>query len=832
MTTRLRRPMLVLGTTILFIQSVCMPVGMVYAETKMDTEEKELMELLPTIEEVGECEVTDGDSKPKLNIQTEESQQITDQDNISSEEKEIKNSEQSTKENETDTNQDSKGTRIDESRNGIWGTVSWSWNSGTQTITLQGGTAGTVSSAPWKILTDVVTITVEGRVLLPSTSANLFAGLPHLERINQAENFDVSHVTNMFGMFQNTSNLKTVDVSTWDTSKVTNMTQMFLGASSIEMLDVSKWDTSSVTSMFAMFQNTSKLKTLNVSTWDTSSVTNMAQMFIRVSSIEKLDVSTWDTSSITNMTQMFLGASSIEMLDVSKWDTSNVNSMRAAFQNTSNLKTLDVSTWDTSKVTNMTQMFLGASNIEMLDVSKWDTSSVTTMFGMFQNTSNLKTLDVSTWDTSNVNNMTQMFLGASNIEMLDVSKWDTSSVTNMFGMFQNTSKLKTLNVSTWDTSSVTNMAQMFIRASSIEMLDLANWNTTNVSSATNMFVNTPNLSEIRLGTRSRFDHLSSPPEMSTIPSSDQYTGNWVYYLNQANTIPETYITYSPTNFWREYDGTNPGNYQWQTTGSVAVHYRDINDQAVNPPERITGGIRAPFQIEEKEIDGYTLKEVPNNTSGRFTEEEQVIVFRYMKDIVYPVDPLNPEVDVDPENPPELPENQGTLSIDFISSFTFGSQAISAQTKRYYAQPQRLLNHDGTLNDAEERPNYIQVSDRRPDNERKGWTLAVTQNNQFTDRQGNQLRGARLVLNNQQFTSVQENGEPMLQNQDAVALIPEQKMPLVTARNGQGAGTWIYRFGDGESAGESVALEVPPSADPRATTYQTTLTWELSAVPDN
>ncbi|WP_429976771.1 WxL domain-containing protein [Enterococcus sp. AZ051] len=200
--------------------------------------------------------------------------------------------------------------------------------------------------------------------------------------------------------------------------------------------------------------------------------------------------------------------------------------------------------------------------------------------------------------------------------------------------------------------------------------------------------------------------------------------------------------------------------------------------------------------------------------------------------VSPVDPLDPEIDVNPENQPKLPEDQGLLSIDFISSFTFGSQAISAQTKRYYAQPQRLLNHDGTLNDVEERPNYIQVSDRRPDNERKGWTLAVTQNSQFTDRQGNQLRGARLLLNNQQFASVQENGEPTLQNQDGVVLLPEQKIPLVTASNGQGAGTWVYRFGDGESAGESVALEVPPSADPRATTYQTTLTWELSAVPDN
>ncbi|MEB6088248.1 BspA family leucine-rich repeat surface protein, partial [Enterococcus casseliflavus] len=759
---RFRRPMLVLGTTILFIQSVCMPVGMVYAQTTMDTEEKELMELLPTIEEVGECEVTDGDSKTKLNIQTEESQQITEQDNISSEEKEIKNSEQSTIGNKTDTNQDSKGTRIDESRNGTWGTVSWSWNSSTQTITLQGGTAGAVGSAPWKSHRDVVRIIVEGSIIFPTNSYGLFAELKNLESIDNAGMFDTSNVTSMALMFQNAESLKEIDVASWDTSSVNNMTQMFNGASSIELLDVSNWDTSSVATMFAMFQNTSNLKTVDVSTWDTSNVTNMTQMFLGASSLEMLDVSKWDTSSVTtmfaafqntsnlktldvsawdtsnvnNMTQMFNGASSIELLDVSNWDTSSVANMFAAFQNTSNLKTLDVSNWDTSNVRNMTQMFNGASSLEKLDVSNWDTSSVTNMFAAFQNTSNLKTLDVSNWDTSNVSNMQSMFNGASSIELLDVSKWDTSSVTNMVATFQNTSNLKTLDVSAWDTSSVNNMRQMFLGASSIEMLDVSKWDTSNVNTINDMFTGVTNLSTLHLGTRSRFDHLSNPPAMPIINSSNNSTGNWVYYLSQSNTIPETYITYSPTNFWREYDGTNPGTYQWQTTGSVAVHYRDINDQSVKPPERLTGGIRAPFQIEEKEIDGYTLKEVPNNTSGRFTEEEQVIVFRYMKDIVDPVDPLNPEIDVDPENPPELPENQGTLSIDFLSSFTFGSQAISAQTKRYYAQPQRLLNLDGTLNDAEERPNYIQVSDRRPDNERKGWTLAVTQNNQFTDRQGN------------------------------------------------------------------------------------------------
>ncbi|MER1955635.1 MAG: hypothetical protein ABS865_08950, partial [Desemzia incerta] len=47
MTMRFRRPMLVLGMTILFMQAVFMPVGMVYAETTMDTEENKPVELPP-----------------------------------------------------------------------------------------------------------------------------------------------------------------------------------------------------------------------------------------------------------------------------------------------------------------------------------------------------------------------------------------------------------------------------------------------------------------------------------------------------------------------------------------------------------------------------------------------------------------------------------------------------------------------------------------------------------------------------------------------------------------------------------------------------------------
>lgn len=196
----------------------------------------------------------------------------------------------------------------------------------------------------------------------------------------------------------------------------------------------------------------------------------------------------------------------------------------------------------------------------------------------------------------------------------------------------------------------------------------------------------------------------------------------------------------------------------------------------------------------------------------------------------PVDPLDPGIEVVPENMPILPENQGQLSIDFISSFHFGSQAISVHSQTYYARPQRLLSGDGTVNETEERPNYVQISDRRPANIRDGWELAVTQKSQFKGAEDQELIGASLSLSNQQVITAQGGTEPELQS--VRELIPGNRRTLLKAQGNQGTGTWIYRFGDGDTAGKSVALHVPQGTNPDATTYSTTLVWELSAVPSN
>ena len=54
---------------------------------------------------------------------------------------------------------------------------------------------------------------------------------------------------------------------------------MFDECTDLESLDLSGWDTSNVTDMYMMFSNCSSLRTLHLSDWNTSKVKDMTKMF-------------------------------------------------------------------------------------------------------------------------------------------------------------------------------------------------------------------------------------------------------------------------------------------------------------------------------------------------------------------------------------------------------------------------------------------------------------------------------------------------------------------------------------------------------------------------
>lgn len=318
------------------------------------------------------------------------------------------------------------------------------------------------------------------------------------------------------------------------------------------------------------------------------------------------------------------------------------------------------------------------------------------------------------------------------------------------------------------------------------------------------------------------------------------SGSFGSIINSAFTSPEDFSVRYPSNGFSNFKTivlNGRGSDGWVDppvpTGEVTIRYQDTEGTTLSENAVLSGPIGEAYSSTAKDIPGYTLTEVPENATGVFTALPISVTYVYEEEtVVSPVDPLDPETDVNPENPPVLPEDQGRLGVDFASQFNFGSQPISVQNKNYYAQPQYLLNEDGTVNEQEKRPNYVQISDRRSETDRNVWQLSVTQNSQFSTENGKELSGARMRLTNQQLATAHGGTAPSLQQTEPLELVPGAKCVLLMAQGNEGTGTWIYRFGDENTAGNSVVLDVPKGTNPEATSYSSTFTWELSVVPGN
>ena len=101
--------------------------------------------------------------------------------------------------------------------------------------------------------------------------------------------FDTKNLNSLYNAFNNTTQLKFIDTSSWNTGKVTNMQSAFNNCQKLQSIGVSRWNTSSTIDMSYMFYNCRSLVSLDISTWDTSKVTSMPGMFTNCSSLTTIN---------------------------------------------------------------------------------------------------------------------------------------------------------------------------------------------------------------------------------------------------------------------------------------------------------------------------------------------------------------------------------------------------------------------------------------------------------------------------------------------------------------------------------------------------------------
>ena len=295
---------------------------------------------------------------------------------------------------------------------------------------------GQTSDATPITLYDVYVASTNGNVktVANADATKMFAYLKNCEYID-AENLDVSNVTNMLSMFQSSTNLETIKFTSWNTSSVENMAFMFGNCFGLENIELTGFDTSNVETMQAMFFGCTGLKEVDISHFNTSKVTTMRSMFNNSTGLRYVNLSNLNNPLLENMTSMFQTAGNEStIINFKNFNTSNVTSMKLMF-NGYNGKVLDLSSFNTESVEDMSNMFTAARYLEDLNISSFNTRNVTTMWSMFSQCYNIKTLDLPNFRSSSLSDMGWMFSSCGQLTKIDLSNFDFSTTATYSSVF-------------------------------------------------------------------------------------------------------------------------------------------------------------------------------------------------------------------------------------------------------------------------------------------------------------------------------------------------------------------------------------------------------------
>lgn len=209
--------------------------------------------------------------------------------------------------------------------------------------------------------------------------------------------------------------------------------------------------------------------------------------------------------------------------------------------------------------------------------------------------------------------------------------------------------------------------------------------------------------------------------------------------------------------------------------------------------------------------------------------------------------INPEPGPDVEIEPEVPGTTGPLSIVKAATMNFGTQIISNQDQTYsmVAEMQKLTN---PVTDGPTHVPYVsfaQVQDLRGNND--GWDLKLSLSAFESGTQNKTLTGAEIELvgSRIQYEGSNAANAPVA-HAAGLKLIPnDAAQSVMTAEKGKGAGASSVVWGNQAELNaqfldptkevvenNAIRLSIPGSTAKDATTYKSTLTWELTITPEN
>lgn len=184
------------------------------------------------------------------------------------------------------------------------------------------------------------------------------------------------------GAYTGAENLKITATDVPDLSNVTNIAFAFSGTGISTVPNMNNWDVSHVSDMQGLFSNTPNFNQ-PIGKWDVGNVTSMKSMFAFSSFNEP--IGKWNVKKVENMSYMFQGNQDFNQ-DIGNWNVVRVTNMSFMFANATRFNR-PIGFWNVYNVRNMVCMFWDASNFNQ-NLSHWYIRNITQTSGMFSGATN------------------------------------------------------------------------------------------------------------------------------------------------------------------------------------------------------------------------------------------------------------------------------------------------------------------------------------------------------------------------------------------------------------------------------------------------------------
>jgi len=191
---------------------------------------------------------------------------------------------------------------------------------------------GITTNLPWRLYDDGTLVLEEGSICWKYVASMMGA---HEESWSYTRQIGISPWYDMY--FEDNRNIKTI-IFTGSVTGGRNLVGLFGLLSELQHIEnIHYLDTSRATNISFMFQDTFNLKDLDLSSWDVRLVEDTISMFER-SGITNPNTSNWALNNLTNTWDMFRNTENLTHLDLSGWDVRNMYKAQFWFSGATSLQ--------------------------------------------------------------------------------------------------------------------------------------------------------------------------------------------------------------------------------------------------------------------------------------------------------------------------------------------------------------------------------------------------------------------------------------------------------------------------------------------------------------